>query len=782
MERPPLITRSRSDSFSSSIFSREDLTLLREEKTLLPFSNTPKPKIRVRTLLGHCLYRRVFLWTIGFLLLLIFTLYSNNTQLRRERIFGSVNLADDEPADTGGGTEDVVIVVTGGDETTLVDIEDDYTPKWMRFRRLDGFFNGLKALVPASEHQPEYPREPAEPPLFPLTLSYTGMPTPTPYAPHPTYESSEYTSKYHPVRTCYLDKENKIAVPDLYAYNGVVQGQPDPAMGSYSLLGIREDICFDRFGRYGPYGLGYTFDEGGAHVGTDTEQADSEAVWEKTGKINYSKINWGDAQARCYESNKKRFAPPHDEPTVTTTPASATSNGKKKHLRRSFLSRREREKISRTAVVIRAYVGFQWTHHVVLNFRALISEVALRSGGEYAVHFLLHVRNDDEPIWADSQTAQRILDENVPEEFHGICTLWSEDQMRLLYPGKWASSRQNPSGGDIHGVYRSAHFPLQHFAILHPEYEHFWNWELDMRWVGNYYELFDRLGAWAREQSRVELWERSGKYYIPALHGSWENFTQLVHEETIASGKQSILGPVNFEGKSLLRSEVAGQSFLPHSCDGGTTECGVGEEADLITLNPLFDADGSGWVFAADITGYKHTLPIPPRRSSIVTASRLSRRLLQVMHEETWRHHHAMFTEMYPATMALHHGLKAVYAPHPLYVDREWDLQELDRVFNGGRGHTAGGEGSPFGFTNEHVHRGTTWYYNSEFAGKLWRRWLGYAQSEGRVVGDSDGGTVMMRGGRKEEESAAGTGRLCLRSRLVHPIKWEHPGDLDEDE
>lgn len=631
---------------------------------------------------------------------------------------------------------------------------------------LDGFFHGLKALVPASEHQPEYPRDPAEPPLFPLTLSYTGMPTPTPFVSHLNYNSPEYKSQYYPVKTCYLDKESKIPVPDIYAYNGIVQGQPDPVMGSYNLLGIRDDICFDRFGRYGPYGLGYSFDEGGSHVGTDTEQSSNSAVWEKTSKIDYRKMDWADAQTRCYESNKKRFLASSEKPPTALQPE------RSRHPR-SFLNLGgERIKLARTAVVIRAYVGFQWTQHVVLNFRALISEVSLRSGGEYQVHFLLHVRDDDEPIFADPATAQRILDENVPEEFHGLCTLWSEAQMRLLYPGKFSASIEDPSGGDIHGVYRSAHFPLQHFAVQHPEYEHFWNWELDMRWVGSYYELFDRLGAWAREQSRVELWERSAKYYIPALHGEWQNFTARVHKETTKEegGRQPILGPVNFQGKKLLRSETAGQSFLPDSCDPGREGCGVGEEADLITLNPLFDAQESGWVFAADVTGYKASLPIPPRRSSIVTASRMSRRLLMVMHEEVWRHHRTMFTEMFPATMALHHGLKAVYAPHPVYVDREWDLEELDRAFNGGRDHTAGGKGSPYDFTNEHVHRGTTWYYNSEFAGNLWRRWLGYAQDEGGNV----------KGGREEEESAAGTGRMCLRSRLVHPIKWEHPGDLDE--
>ena len=70
----------------------------------------------------------------------------------------------------------------------------------------------------------------------------------------------------------------------------------------------------------------------------------------------------------------------------------------------------------------------------------MISEVVLRSGGEYSVHFLLHVKDNDVPIWADPETTQDILDENMQEEFHGLTTLWSEAQMRLLYPGNFGES------------------------------------------------------------------------------------------------------------------------------------------------------------------------------------------------------------------------------------------------------------------------------------------------------------------------------------------------------
>jgi hypothetical protein len=583
--------------------------------------------------------------------------------------------------------------------------------------------------------------------------------------------------------TCYIDKDDQVPAPDLYAYNGVVQGQPEAVFGSHNLLGLRDDICWDRFGRYGPYGLGYGDAEGGIYEGNDIEKEGSDAVWSHIGKINYHSVDWAEVQGRCYDKNKERFSAPDEDQSLSTLSSTSFNRDRQPTLRGTLHSdtlKPGQQKIDRIAVVIRTYVGFQWTQHAILNFRAMINELSLRSGGEYTVHFLLHVHDNDAPIWADAETAQQVLDDNVPLEFQGLCTLWSEAQMRLLYPGDFGEAVENPSGQDVHGVYRSAHLPLQHFALTHPQYAHFWNWEMDMRWLGDYRELFDRLGAWARDQSRTGVWERNQKYYIPHVHGSWEDFTALVHAETEASGRRPVFGPVFFAGRQSIRSEEHGRSFLPASCARGSDPalCGVGEEADLITLNPIFDPEDSGWVFESDVTGYESFFETPPRRAAIITASRLSRRLLAVMHEETWRIRHAMFSEMFPATMALHHGLKAVYAPHPVYLDREWDLDVVDRSFNGGRDGSTSGLGSPFDHDNEHNHRGSSWYFNSKFSGLLWRRWLGYAQMDGRGADGEPGDPGTLRGGKAEEEGPDSTGRMCLRSMLVHPIKWEHPDEL----
>ena len=88
-----------------------------------------------------------------------------------------------------------------------------------------------------------------------------------PFDPYPDYSGINYVDKYGPVETCYLDANDTIKVPGLRAYKGVPQGMPDNVIGSYETLGLRNDVCFERFGRLGPYGLGYSKRRGGTGAG-----------------------------------------------------------------------------------------------------------------------------------------------------------------------------------------------------------------------------------------------------------------------------------------------------------------------------------------------------------------------------------------------------------------------------------------------------------------------------------------------------------------------------------
>jgi hypothetical protein len=121
-------------------------------------------------------------------------------------------------------------------------------------------------------------------------------------------------------------------------------------------------------------------------------------------------------------------------------------------------------------------------------------------------------------------------------------------------------------------------------------------------------------------------------------------------------------------------------------------------------------------------------------------------------HKETYKMRHTMFPEMWPPTIALHHGYKAVYIPHPVYFHHSWSLDLMDQVFNHPRVPTD----SVFGY-GEHNQLDNTFYYHAEFAGTLWRRWFGYRE-------DNEGGTW---------HELTKSGRMCLRSTLFHPIKYE---------
>ena len=630
-------------------------------------------------------------------------------------------------------------LMAGGGYRRHVQIQNEPAPEppvpflWQAYSRLDGYYNGIRTLVAYHDVKTENRYNASAPPRYEKPKSLPSEPPmePIKYNPYPDYKSPEYLKNHHEVHECYLDSEDTISTPDVYAYPGVPEIYPEPFYGSYSTLGMRDDVCFERFGRLGAYGYGDAANQKKHGVG---EKGGSKKVLDKIGYTDYSKVNWGQAQERCYEKNKARFAREQPE-------------GK--------------ERVKRHAYVLRTWTGFKYTDHHIMTLRAQINELALKSGGEYDVHFLVHVKDDSIPIWADEAIYQKTIEENVPEEFWGLATLWSEKQMEMYYPDPFPDNFINMAGSSIHGVYRSAHFAIQWFSQQFKEYDFVWNWEMDLRYTGHYYEFNNRIGEWGKDQPRKGLWERNERFYIPGVHGTYENFTKFVGEEMktrdipendkVAQGPHPVWGPVNsFPNNGLLDAPEGTKP--PTTYDRDNYSWGVGEDVDILTFNPIFDPSKTNWVFREDVTGYDNTLPVPPRRVAIITVARLSRRMLDTMHEETWRMRHSMFPEMWPPSVALHHGLKAAYVPHPVYFDRDWDLDYMNQVFN----YPESKEASTFGW-GEHNMLGSSFYYNAGFSGALWRRWLGKEENG--------------EGGKKEEEN--GTGRMCLRPVLHHPIKGE---------
>lgn len=666
-------------------------------------------------------------------------------------------------------------------------------PQWESFPFLKRYQGGIRSLVPRKENVPEYPGDGSE--ELGLGGGDTGADGPrvqtrdrsptmasSVFNPYPDYSAQSYTEKYGEKRDCFLDENEKVRIPLVHHYPGVPRGFPDAVMGSNAMMGIRDDVCFDRFGRLGPYGLGYGAKKGGTGSGMEGDRDGAERVWEDYPPVDYRKVDWAAAQNRCLASNSHRFK---DLPESRISRFYALPVGLPKQNPTLPAPKEQKEppktgtdRLPRNAVVIRTWHDFRFTNEDILYLRSLISELSLLSGGEYTIHFLVHVKDVNLPIWSDDETYQRVLNDALPEEFRGLGTLWSEAQMAIMYPDLEETWTR---GLPIHGVYRSTYMCMQYFAYQHPEYDYYWNWEMDARYTGHFYHLFDKIVSWARKQPRKGLWERNARFYVPTEHGSWDEFTHLVRVQTERGtnsannmwsaikpqkdqspqekgalhqqGDKSIWGPERPDERDIF--EVEGEGTPPTSIEKDRYEWGVGEEADLIVFNPLYDPEGTTWLLRDDVTGYNREHGLPPRRTAIITASRLSRKLLHTMHRETSLRRHSMFSEMWPATTALHHGFKAVYVPHSVYIDRRWPTDYLESVFNAGRNGASGGARTAIFGDREHNFRGTTWFYSAGFSPNLWRRWLGYKV-------DNDGG---------EDEELAGEGRMCLPPMLLHPVK-----------
>ena len=296
-------------------------------------------------------------------------------------------------------------------------------------------------------------------------------------------------------------------------------------------------------------------------------------------------------------------------------------------------------------------------------------------------------------------------------------------------------------------VHASQWLPVQYLAQKHPTFDHYWNWEMDVRYTGHHYELLETLDTWTKAQPRKGLWERNARFYVPKFHGDHSEFRDFI-QARCQDGPPEKLEDVSIWGPN----PPAGQLTTPFddlppleaptpTYDNFTW--GVGEDADMITLLPMFNSDTTHYVLRGGYFNYPMSLlPAgPPRRATIITFYRISHRLLSTMHlENTHDPGHHMSSEQWPQSVALHHGFKAVYAPHSVYMDRYWPAKAANFIFNNGDaqrfiksfkdiaplGEGSGGWESVFGMDREHSFEISTWYYRTFFATRLYKRLLGY--------------------------------------------------------
>lgn len=293
---------------------------------------------------------------------------------------------------------------------------------------------------------------------------------------------------------------------------------------------------------------------------------------------------------------------------------------------------------------------------------------------------------------------------------------------------------------------------------------------MDSRFTGHMYEFVERVADFGRRQPRKGIWERSERFWIPELHGDYDDqFRKYVRRRE----DQLVWGPYPIPD---IPNPLGPRPPVP-SPGQDDYSWGVGEDADFITFLPMFDPVDTNWVIRDHLFNYQGGTR-SPRRTTIITQTRISRRAIAAMDFENMQGRH-LASEMLPQTAVLLHGYKAVYAPHPIYSERKWSPHRLERWFNPGpMGKSGSSMDSPFGWARESRFDSLSWYYRCNLPGLLYWNFIGWKQRNqgGRLVSLHFANLFPRRPMSQSltyvnEQWEAGNGRVCLPPMLFHPIK-----------
>ena len=191
-----------------------------------------------------------------------------------------------------------------------------------------------------------------------------------------------------------------------------------PWAGNYEETGLDLTVMsVDQ--RYGPYGYGEDRDDYGRQ------------------KVDWDKVDWGQLQNDCLERNRHRF------------PASATQFDDTRTAKPRFTFRHlakipevrhwhEFEPSRRTAIVVRAWRGYQYMPEDLHYLRSLVAETTLKTGAEYQVILLVDMKDyegyENDIFSSDEAYKKGLEDAGVPPEFQSIALLWDVRLLQSWYP------------------------------------------------------------------------------------------------------------------------------------------------------------------------------------------------------------------------------------------------------------------------------------------------------------------------------------------------------------
>ncbi|KAK4621361.1 uncharacterized protein CLAFUR5_06643 [Fulvia fulva] len=102
-------------------------------------------------------------------------------------------------------------------------------------------------------------------------------------------------------------------------------------------------------------------------------------------------------------------------------------------------------------------------------------------------------------IWTNDQLYQDML-RIVPQEFRSISIQWNDK--------------------------------LFEDYIKHPEYDDVWNWDPNVRYTGNWYELLEGVS------------QLNQRFYVPLVHGSYDEFKRSTYDAVEKTAREHGYKPI----------------------------------------------------------------------------------------------------------------------------------------------------------------------------------------------------------------------------------------------
>lgn len=250
-------------------------------------------------------------------------------------------------------------------------------------------------------------------------------PTPSIYDPYPAYNSRQWRKKYHgQFEPCMgprgRDLDRTRAEDMVLVYKGKQAGFPESRFGSYEAMGLDGDVCTARYSRYGAYG----FDE-------DSDEYIPGFI--RPPLSSWFEDDWHDLQCRCFDRNTDRYKPGSMMNSTRQQPLSLELREPPRESSESESASGVKKYQPRSAVLIRAWHSMAWTPNHLQYLRALIMELSLHSGAEYEVFLLIHVKDDELPIFSDTNTIEQ-LRKFVSAEFRKMALFFNSKLLEAWYP------------------------------------------------------------------------------------------------------------------------------------------------------------------------------------------------------------------------------------------------------------------------------------------------------------------------------------------------------------